>query len=133
MRATNPSVALTDGIRVTVTSRYLPEQSNPQGHRYVWAYQVRIANEGSLPAKLLTRHWIIIDANGKVDEVKGPGVVGEQPRLEPGQTFQYTSGCILQTPRGTMHGTYQMTRDDGGPSFDAVVAPFSLSMPVELN
>jgi ApaG protein len=132
MRANNPSVAITDGIRVTVTSRYLPEQSSPAGHRYVFAYTVRVANEGKRPAKLRSRHWIITDANGKVDEVKGPGVVGEQPHLEPGASFQYTSGCILETPRGAMHGSYQMLRDDGS-GFDADIAPFSLSMPVELN
>ncbi len=132
MRATNPSVALTEGIRVTVTSRYLPEQSQPTARRYVWSYTVRIANEGGEPAKLLTRHWLITDARGKVDEVKGPGVVGEQPHLEPGETFQYTSGCILQAPRGAMHGTYQMVRDDGR-TFDAEIAPFMLSMPSELN
>ena len=131
-RATNPSVAITDGIRVTVTSRYLPEQSHPQGRRYVWAYTVQVANEGDRPAKLRSRHWIITDANGKVDEVKGPGVVGEQPHLEPGERFQYTSGCILQTPRGTMHGSYQMVRDDGV-GFDAEIAPFTLTMPVDLN
>ena len=128
----NPSVALTEGIRVTVTSRYLPEQSHPQMRRYVWAYAAAIANEGTAPAKLVTCHWIITDAHGKVDEVKGPGVVGEQPRLAPGERFQYTSGCILQAPRGSMRGTYQMVRDDGS-GFDAEIAPFSLTMPVELN
>ncbi len=132
MRATNPSVALTEGVRVTVTSRYLPEQSAPRAHRYVWAYTVRIVNEGTEPVQLVTRHWIITDARGKIDEVKGPGVVGEQPHLTPGESFQYTSGCILQTPRGTMHGTYQMVRDDGR-GFDAEIAPFALSMPSELN
>lgn len=132
MRATNPSVALTEGIRVTVTSRYLPEQSVPRMHRYVWAYTVRITNEGTEPAKLETRHWIITNARSKVDEVKGPGVIGEQPHLEPGDSFQYTSGCILQTPRGTMHGSYQMVRDDGR-RFDAEIAPFTLTMPAELN
>jgi ApaG protein len=132
MRATNPSVALTDGIRVAVTSRYLPEQSMPLARRYVWAYTVRITNEGAEPAKLATRHWIITDARGKVDEVKGPGVVGEHPLLEPGDSFQYTSGCVLETPRGTMHGSYQMVRDDGR-GFDAEIAPFTLSMPSELN
>ena len=132
MRPTNPSVALTAGVRVTVTSQYLREQSNPKGHRYVWAYTVRVANEGEHAAKLVSRHWIITDANGKVDEVKGPGVVGNQPDLEPGQQFQYTSGCILQTPRGHMEGTYQMKRPDGT-AFDAIIAPFSLEMPVDLN
>ena len=132
MRATNPSVALTDGIRVTVTSRYIAEQSLPRARRYVWAYTVRITNEGGEPARLVTRHWIITDANGKVDEVRGPGVVGEQPLLEPGDSFQYTSSCVLQTPRGTMHGSYQMVREDGH-GLDAEIAPFTLSMPSELN
>ncbi|MEC7519439.1 MAG: Co2+/Mg2+ efflux protein ApaG [Myxococcota bacterium] len=132
MKAQNPSVALTDGIRVTVAARYVAEQSNPAGRRYVWAYTVRLDNEGERAAKLITRHWIITDATGKVDEVKGPGVIGEQPRLEPGESHTYTSGCILQTPRGTMHGTYQMVRDDGA-AFDAEIAPFALSMPIELN
>jgi ApaG protein len=132
LRATNPSIALTEGIRVQVTSRYVAEQSMPRAGRFVWAYTVRISNEGSEPARLVTRHWIITDAAGKIDEVKGPGVVGEQPYLEAGDNFQYTSGCILQTPRGTMHGTYQMVRDDGR-AFDAEIAPFTLSMPTDLN
>ena len=132
LRATNPSVALTEGIRVTVTSRYLPEQSSPTGRRYVWAYTVQVTNEGELPARLVSRHWVITDANGEVDEVKGPGVVGEQPTLEPGDTFQYTSGSVMKTPRGTMHGSYQMARPDGR-GFDAEIAPFTLSMPHDLN
>ncbi len=132
MRATNPSVALTEGIRVTVSSRYIAEQSLPRARRYVWAYTVRIANEGHAPARLVTRHWVITDARGKVDEVRGPGVVGEQPLLEPGESFQYTSSCLLRTPRGTMHGSYQMVREDGQ-IFDAEIAPFSLSMPTDLN
>ncbi len=132
MLPTNPSVALTEGVRVTVTSRYLPEQSAPRARRYVWAYTVRIENEGTAPAKLVTRHWIITDARGEVDEVKGPGVVGEQPHLGPGESFQYTSGCVLQTPRGTMHGSYQMVRDDGR-GFDADIAAFTLRMPSDLN
>lgn len=131
MRASNPSVALTDGIRVTVTSRYLPEQSIPQSQRFVWAYTVRITNEGARSARLETRHWVITDSAGNVDEVRGPGVVGEQPNLRPGETFQYTSGCILKTPSGTMHGTYQMVRDDA--RFDAAIAPFTLTMPITLN
>lgn len=132
MRASNPSVAVTEGIRITVTSRYLPEQSNPRGRRYVWGYTVVIENLGVEPAHLVSRHWIITDAKNKVDEVKGPGVVGETPTLEPGERFQYTSGCILQTPRGTMHGTYQMEREDGS-ELDATIAPFSLTMPMDLN
>jgi ApaG protein len=122
------SSALTEGIRVTVESLYLPHHSNPAESRYVFAYTVRIANDGDVPAKLETRHWIITDATGKVDEVKGPGVVGEFPHLSPGQEFQYTSGCVLETPRGTMHGTYQMVRDDGS-GFDAEIAPFVLAAP----
>jgi len=122
------SSALTDGIRVTVRAQFLAEQSAPEKSRYVFAYTVAIANEGGEPAQLRTRHWIITDGRGKIEEVKGDGVVGEQPRLAPGQRFQYTSGCVLATPVGTMHGTYQMHRDDGS-WFDAVIAPFSLVMP----
>ena len=122
------STALTDGIRVTVRAQYLADQSSPEKSRYVFAYSVTIANEGNGPAQLRTRHWIITDGRGKVEEVQGDGVVGEQPRLVPGQRFQYTSGCVLNTPVGTMHGTYQMIRDDGT-WFDAVIAPFSLVMP----
>jgi len=132
MKATNPSAALTDGVRVTVAAHYLKEQSDPRRHRYVWGYTVNISNEGAQPVQLITRHWVITDDNGKVEEVKGPGVVGKQPRLEQGQTFQYTSGCILQTPRGRMEGTYQMVRSEGD-GFDALVAPFLLEMPLALN
>jgi len=126
------STAITEGIRVSVESRYLPEQSVPLAHRYVWAYTVRISNEGKTAARLVSRHWIITDAEGRVQEVRGPGVVGEQPHLEPGQSFQYTSGCVLTTCRGTMAGKYQMVRDDGT-SFEAEIAPFALELPVNLN
>lgn len=119
---------MTQGIRVTVESLYLPHQSDPDGERYAFAYTVLIANEGPEPAKLLTRHWIITDAGGRIEEVRGDGVVGEQPHLSRGQAFQYTSWCVLRTPRGTMHGTYQMVRDDGDP-FDAEIAPFVLAVP----
>jgi ApaG protein len=122
------STAVTDGIRVTVESVYLPQQSSPRENRYVFAYTVSISNEGADPAQLRTRHWIITDGNGVVQEVKGPGVVGETPRLVPGQSFKYTSGCVLKTPVGTMHGTYQMYRDDGT-RFDAEIAPFTLASP----
>ncbi len=122
------SSATTDGIRVTVRAQYLDEQSDPDRGRYVFAYTVSIANEGSRPAQLRTRHWIITDGRGKVEEVQGDGVIGEQPRLMPGQQFQYTSGCVLATSVGTMHGTYQMHRDDST-WFDAEIAPFSLVMP----
>jgi ApaG protein len=122
------SNALTNGIRITVRSMYLPEQSVPDDDRFVFAYTVAISNEGGLPAQLRTRHWIITDGSGNIEEVRGDGVVGEQPRLAPGQTFQYTSGCVLKTPIGSMHGTYRMFRDDGT-SFDAEIAPFALASP----
>ena len=122
------STAVTNGIRVSVEALYLPHHSDPAEDRYVFAYTVVIANDGAEPAKLRTRHWIITDAYGEVEEVRGAGVVGEQPYLAPGQAFQYTSGCVLKTPRGTMHGTYQMVRDDGG-EFDAEIAPFVLAAP----
>jgi len=126
------SSALTDGIRVTVRAQYLEDQSSPPQGRYVFAYNVTIANEGVVPAQLRTRHWIITDGRGKVEEVQGDGVVGEQPRLVPGQRFQYTSGSLLTTPVGTMPGTYQMIRDDGS-WFDAAIAPFSLAMPQDAD
>jgi ApaG protein len=126
------STALTQGIRVTVKSVYVPEQSAPLAHRYVFAYTVRIANEGTEPAQLRTRHWIITDSNGQVREVRGPGVVGHQPNLKPGEHFEYTSGCELTTPRGEMKGTYQMHRPDGR-VFDAAIAPFALALPHTLN
>lgn len=126
------SEAVTQGIRVVVKSVYVPEQSIPMSHRYVFAYTVRISNEGKKAAQLINRHWVITHGSGRVEEVRGPGVVGAQPRLEPGQHFEYTSGCVLSTPHGTMHGTYEMKRDDGG-SFQATIAPFSLSMPYTLN
>jgi ApaG protein len=126
------SQAITNGIRVHVRSSYIPEQSTPREHRYVFAYSIRIANEGSAPAQLISRHWVITHGTGHVEEVRGPGVVGAQPRLEPGQAFEYTSGCVLSTPHGTMHGSYEMKRDDGT-TFNATIAPFSLSMPYALN
>ncbi len=111
---------------------YVPEQSSPRSQRYVFAYTVKIHNEGTEGAQLRTRHWIITDGNGKVEEVRGPGVVGQQPLLRPGDHFEYTSGCVLTTPRGEMHGTYQMHRSDGS-SFDATIAPFTLALPYSLN
>ena len=126
------SNAITDGIRVTVKSTYVPDQSAPLAQRYVFAYTVRIANEGAEAAQLRTRHWIITDATGKVEEVKGPGVVGHQPMLRPGEHFEYTSGCVLRTPRGEMRGTYQMYRPDGT-MFDAAIGSFALSLPYSLN
>jgi ApaG protein len=126
------STAITNGIRVSVQAVYVPEQSAPMAKRYVFAYTVKIANEGNASAQLRSRHWMITDAGGKLEEVRGPGVVGQQPLLRPGEEFEYTSGCVLQTPRGEMKGTYQMQRPDGS-SFDATIAPFSLSLPYTLN
>jgi ApaG protein len=131
-RAAEASIAVTEGIRVSVKSEYLADQSVPSAKRYVFAYTVRIENEGSEPAQLRTRHWIITDGAGKVDEVKGPGVVGQTPYLRPGERFEYTSGCVLATPRGDMRGTYQMHRPDGR-EFDAMIARFVLALPHSLN
>jgi ApaG protein len=132
MAATETSTALTEGVRITVRSSYIADQSAPLSGRYVFSYTVRIANEGVEPAKLMTRHWVITDGAGKVEEVRGPGVVGRQPALRPGEHFEYTSGCVLATPRGEMRGTYQMNRPDGR-TFDALIAPFLLALPHSLN
>lgn len=119
---------MTPRIRVSVETSYVPDQSDPDNHRYVFSYTITIRNEGREAAKLLRRHWIITDANGKVQEVRGDGVVGEQPHLAPGEGFRYSSGAILETPVGTMQGSYQMVADDGE-SFDAPIAPFRLAVP----
>ena len=115
-------------IRVDVETSYVDEQSDPNERRYVFSYTITIRNEGAVPARLLTRHWIITDANGKVQEVRGDGVVGEQPHLKPGQGFRYSSGAVLETPVGTMQGSYEMI-DDEGQRFDAPIQPFRLAMP----
>jgi len=122
------SDACTRGIRVQVRSSCVPERSDPAQGRWLFAYDVRVANEGEVRAQLLSRHWIITDADGKVQEVRGPGVVGEQPVLEPGESFEYTSACPLETAYGTMHGSYQM-ETDAGEHFDAEIAPFLLGEP----
>ena len=119
-------------IRVDVDTSYLEDQSDPKEQRYVFAYTITIRNEGSVPARLLTRHWIITDSNGKVQEVRGEGVVGEQPYLKPGQKFRYSSGTVLETPVGAMQGSYQMVADNGE-QFSAPVAAFRLAMPGLLN
>lgn len=124
------SVAVTKGIRVRVTSIYLPDQSEPTAGRFVFAYHVELANEGDEPVRLRTRHWIISDANGGQEEVHGEGVVGETPRLLPGERFRYTSGCVLRTRIGAMEGSYRFFRDDGS-SFDAAIAKFSLAADLE--
>ena len=119
-------------IDVSVETRYLPEQSTPEQNRYAFAYPVTIHNAGSEAAKLLSRHWIITDSNGKIEEVRGEGVVGEQPYLRPGEGFQYTSGAILETSVGSMKGSYQMLADDGI-TFDADIPVFVLSIPRTLH
>ena len=115
-------------IRVDVETAYVSEQSDPGEQRYVFSYTITIRNEGKRPAKLLTRHWLITDSNGKTQEVRGEGVVGEQPHLKPGQGFRYSSGAVLETPVGAMQGSYQMVADDGE-QFDAPIAPFRLAIP----
>ena len=119
-------------IQIDVRTAYLPGQSVPDEDRFVFAYTVTITNSGSVPARLVTRHWIITDANERTQEVRGEGVVGEQPYLLPGSSFQYTSGTILETPVGTMKGSYQMIADDGT-TFDAEIPPFTLSIPRTLH
>jgi ApaG protein len=118
----------TRGIRVQVESRYLPDQSAPRDGRYLFAYHIRISNEGGARAQLVSRHWVINDADGHVEQVEGPGVVGEQPVLDPGDVFEYTSFCPLRTAVGTMQGTYQMVTPEGE-EFDARIAPFTLATP----
>jgi ApaG protein len=126
------STAVTDGIRVDVKADFLADRSDPHVGRWFFAYTITIRNDGDSPAQLLARHWVIADADGNCEEVVGDGVVGHQPRLEPGQSFRYQSFCILQTPHGSMQGTYRMVRDDGA-AFDAAIAPFALVIPEQVN
>ncbi|MCC6214233.1 MAG: Co2+/Mg2+ efflux protein ApaG [Polyangiaceae bacterium] len=126
------SSALTDGVLVQVESRFAPEHSDPGAGEWFFLYRIRITNEGDRTVKLLARHWVITDANGELEEVAGPGVVGRQPILEPGQSFEYTSGCPLKTPFGSMRGTYELVRQ-GGESFQARIADFALSQPNQLE
>ncbi len=119
-------------IRVSVRTQYIPEQSQPDSQRYAFAYTITITNEGSIPAKLVRRHWVITDAEEKTQEVRGDGVVGQQPYLMPGVSFEYTSGTILETPVGTMQGSYEMLADDGT-VFDAEIPAFTLSAPRTLH
>ena len=122
----------TYSIQVEVETQYVKEQSLPDQDHYVFAYTITIHNNGSVPAQLLNRHWIITDANNRIQEVKGEGVVGEQPHLKPGEQYRYTSGTMLETPVGTMRGSYQMLADDGV-EFDAEIPTFTLSMPRTLH
>ena len=119
-------------IRIQVATNYVDDQSEPDSDRYVFAYTITISNDGDVAAQLISRHWIITDANGKVQEVNGDGVVGEQPHLNPGEEFRYSSGAVLETPVGAMQGLYRMEADDGV-SFDAPIAPFTLAVPGLLN
>lgn len=127
-----PSDAVTQGIRVVVRSQFLPEHSSLKERRWAFSYTVTITNEGEGPATLLARHWQITDANGNVEHVRGPGVVGYQPHLVAGQSFTYTSGAILRTPQGMMEGEYLMERKDGS-RFDATIAPFALATPESIH
>lgn len=126
------SEAVTNNVRVEVESQYAPERSQPFQNHWFFHYTVRISNEGDETVQLLSRHWIITDGTGKVEEVRGPGVVGEQPVLAPGETFEYTSGCPLPTATGTMRGTYQMVTEDGT-HFDVEIAPFTLMEPYTVH
>jgi ApaG protein len=131
----DPSLAsetLTHGVRVRVEPEYLPDQSEPSAGLWVHCYHVDIRNEGETPVQLLSRHWIITNAEGKEEHVHGPGVVGMQPVIEPGRSFQYTSGCPLDTAVGSMHGSFQMVARDGA-RFDALIEPFTLADPLALN
>ena len=119
-------------IRVDVKSAYLPDRSEPSRHQYTFAYTITITNRGSVPAQLISRHWVITDAEGKVQEVRGLGVVGQQPLLQPGETFEYTSGATLATAMGTMRGTYSMV-DEHGHAFSAAIPEFTLSVPRVLH
>lgn len=126
------SDATTQGIRVVVRSAWLPEHSSARDRRWAFSYTVTITNEGSEPATLLARHWVITDGDGGVEHVRGPGVVGYQPFLSPGQSFTYTSGAILRTPHGMMNGEYLMERPDGA-RFEATIAPFVLATPESIH
>jgi len=119
-------------FKIDVATNYIVDQSEPDVGRYVFAYTITIENLGDLPARLLSRHWVITDANGKVQEVKGDGVVGEQPHLNPGETFRYSSGAVLETPVGAMQGSYRM-KADNGTHFEAPIAPFTLAVPGVLH
>lgn len=119
-------------ISIRVVSDYVDEQSEPAADRYVFAYTITITNNGDVPARLISRHWIITDANGKVQEISGDGVIGEQPHLDPGEEFRYSSGAVLETPVGAMQGLYRMEADNGI-NFDAPIAPFTLAVPGVLH
>lgn len=122
----------TPEINVSVKCTYIPEQSRPEQNRYVYAYTITISNHGERPAQLISRHWLITDANDDLQEVKGDGVVGDQPRLKPGEDYTYTSGAVLATPTGTMQGSYQMRTDDSE-TFDTAIPLFALVPPQAIH
>ena len=126
------SEAVTRGVRIHVESQYDADRSEPSRNQWFFLYTIRITNEGPETVQLLTRHWVITDGAGKVEEVRGPGVVGKQPTLKTGESFEYTSGCPLTTPFGVMEGTYEMVTEDGE-RFDAKIAPFTLSEPYTVH
>ena len=121
-----------DGIRINVQSEYISERSNPLKKKFFFAYHIAIENQADFPAKLLSRYWNITDAEGNVEEVRGPGIIGRQPRLEKGESFDYTSFCPLRTEFGVMHGKFHMIRDDGQ-KFDVIIKPFKLAAPFSVN
>lgn len=126
------SNTLTQGIRVQVQSEYVAHQSDPRRNYYFFIYHVQVSNEGAQPAQLISRHWIITDGHGHINEVRGPGVVGVQPNLKPGESYRYTSACPLSTVVGSMRGSYQMRRPDGE-EFDAEIGAFTLADPLSFN
>ena len=131
-RGVRTSDTTTRGIRIEVQSMYMPDRSAPKEAQYLFEYHVRISNAGSETAQLISREWIITNADGEVERVKGPGVIGEQPTLTPGSSFEYRSFCPLKTSVGSMHGSYQMVTAQGD-RFDAIIAPFTLAVPNALN
>jgi ApaG protein len=132
VKAFFPHAATTDGVVVRVSVSYLPEQSEPARGRWFWAYHIRIENEGERAVQLLTRHWVITDGRGARHSVEGEGVVGEQPLIEPGGSFDYVSGCPLATPSGAMQGSYRVVADDGD-TFDVAIPRFVLLAPAVIN
>ena len=123
----------TRGVRILVRPRFIPEQSDPDNGQWLFAYHITIRNTGGETVQLISRHWVITNGEGKVEEVRGPGVVGYQPVLKPGEEFEYTSGCPLTTPVGTMHGEFNMIVQGSGEKFDAKIEPFRLAVPKALN
>lgn len=132
MTLSTKSEALTEGVKVTVESRYMPQQSNPRAHRYAFSYHIRIENRGPRAVRLMSRHWHIHEQGGVKREVEGEGVIGQTPLLGRGEHFEYASGAVLATSRGSMHGSYHMYRDDGT-QFDVQIAPFALEQPYSMN